>query len=179
MTNNSNNSFWCKEFIIPNIIGIFLMITPLYIPEIPHWIAGIIFWGSFVILAGILLLHIRDFYKIKISNTFLRSKIPLDEASLIAYEQLRGYPISTISEIVCKDNPLQYIANHIAENCELWGTYSPSRKLEIVDKEQMGRIKEAGKYTTLNNGKDVVYNSLLINRKHLKQYIKQAKNLVY
>lgn len=136
-------------------------------------IAGII---ALAIPLIIPLLRGRAFYpgwKWPIPYPF-KALIRLDEAVLKVYEKLREDKSQRIIEILNTDTGdlrFVHIADKLLEGNVLYGTHPPSRKIEVISKDDMGTISFDCKHTAYNDGK-VFYDNLMVERKVFSTFIK-------
>jgi len=104
--------------------------------------------------------------------------VPLDVSARIANEKLRGTFFGRYVANLNKGNDiLIYYAYDLCSNGKLYGTKKPSESYDIVDQKHMGHIGNLGKNTTNTFGGEIIYDNLMIERKTLKKYIKEKKNV--
>jgi hypothetical protein len=77
-----------------------------------------------------------------------------------------------------RDDPLGYYACALADDGKVYGNHPPSTKREIVNVRRSGFIQDGGKSIGLLGG-TVEYDNLMIERKHLRAYIKKSRQAAW
>lgn len=99
--------------------------------------------------------------------------IPLDRASLSAYEKLRHTAIGRAAESLSGGEPLTWMAILIYKKAELYGIHPPSSKIERINRNHMGSIQDDGRSIVDSYGK-VIFSSIMIERNSFKRFISTA-----
>ena len=109
--------------------------------------------------------------------------IPLKDASLIAYETMRGTKYGVLVEglngdIIGNEMRTNYYAEIFIKDAKVFGQHRPSNKFEQISKEELQTYRLSsdanGLYEVCNG--TIIWTELRIEKKHFDNAIKQLKN---
>lgn len=107
----------------------------------------------------------------------VRILMPLETAALAAYKANRKLPDKHVIELLGleltgQDMRLSFLASQIAESGTLYGVHPPSDELEIINKDQKGRIVDNGRVFVSDAGQ-VMFEGLMVECCHVKRLLKE------
>jgi hypothetical protein len=146
--------------------------------QLSDWHNSYVAGACFVLAAILGVYSIHDWFQVPM---LLRTMIPLDEASRRAYEQLRGTLWASAAErLNIQQTPegiQEYIAQGIAGEIELFGTYLPSTKMERIRERDInaGNFTDGGQTLELRNQTRTIIKNVSVRRSDLKRAIAKMR----